>query len=124
MTLANNYHECQIEVKAVIPGSLNSFIYAYCKTVGCPESLEPYFIRKSVSFVKMSKYVVMNLASDFDLWYRKNQESPDLMQVLARIIKDEDGRTETYCQCPMSHKLYSSPFTISGCSFELVLVTR
>lgn len=127
MELVANYHDCKIEVKAVIPGSLSSFIYAYCKTVNCPESLEPHFIRKTVSFAKLAKYVRMNLSNDFDLWYRKNEDSPALLEVLATMINTEDGRTETYkvpAANPFTLPLVSAPFRFKGWDLDLVLVQR
>lgn len=124
MTLQHNYHDCKIEVKAVIPGSLSSFLYAYCKTVDCPETLEPHFIRKVVSFAKLSRYVRLHLTNDFDGWYRQNEDSAALCQVLATIINTEENRTETYKQHDAPKKLVSQPFTVSGIPFEMILVSR
>jgi len=124
MQLQNNYHDCKLEVIAVIPGSLSSFLYAYCKTVNCPEQLEKAYIRKAVSFAKLSRFVRLNITNDFDGWYRMNEDSQNLCDVLANIINNEDNRTEIYRQPAPAKKLVSTPFYISGCNLELVLVQR
>ena len=93
---SNTYENYKLEAKAVIPGSLSSFIWVYCKTKNVPDAQEPAFTRKVVTFTELSKYVRMNIANDFDLWYRKNEDSPELLQVLGNIINTKDGRTEPY----------------------------
>ena len=95
-SLNANYHDCKLQVHATAPGSLSSFIYAYCHTINVPESLEPYFIRKAISFVKLSKYVRKNITNDFDCWYRASENSQALNEVLATMINTADGRNETY----------------------------
>lgn len=121
MTPNTNYHECKLEVKAVIDGSLSSFVYAYCKTINCPEQLEPYYIRRAVSFAKIARYVRLNITNDFDGWYRINEASSALNEVLANIINAEDNRTEIYRQ-QTTKKLVSAPFSMAG--LQMLLVYR
>jgi hypothetical protein len=118
-----NYHEFKLEVKAVIPGSLSSFIYAYCKTCGMPTHLEPAFIRKAISFAKLSRYVVKYVTNDFDGWYRANEDSEVLFSVIAKIINTEDNRTLNYPATSPSRKLISDPFVFKGSDMQYVLVS-
>lgn len=119
--LNNNYHNCKIECKAVTPGTLSSFIYAYCKTVNVPEHMERAFIRKAVSFAKLAKYVRLNLTNDFDTWYRINEDSQTLCDVLTSIINIEDCRNETYNHIVPGKKKVSETFYFSGVNIPYVL---
>jgi hypothetical protein len=121
MQLNPNYHDCKLEVKAIMDGSLSSFLWAYCKTVSCPTYLEPYFIRKVISFSKLSKYVRVSITNDFDNWYRINKDSSVLNDVVAAIINTEESRTEVYCQYP-GRKSISKPFKFTNSDLEFVLV--
>lgn len=124
MQLQNNYRDCKLTVKAVVPGSLSSFLYAYCKTQNCPEQLENSFIRKAVSFVKLARFVREYITNDFDGWYRTNEDSEALCEVMATIINARDGRTEIYKQPAPVKQLVSNSFAVPGIPFELVLVAR
>lgn len=120
-----NYHDCKLTVKAVLPGSLSSFLYAYCKTVNVPEQLEPAYIRKGVSFAKLSRYVRLHLTNDFDSWYRLNEDSPALCDVLANIINTEENRTEIYSEpkkSPQPQPWVSQPFYSATLGVNVVLV--
>lgn len=119
MSLNANYHDCKLEVKGIIQGSLSSFLWAYCKTINCPAHLEPYFIRKAISFVKLAKYVRANITNDFDGWYRVNEDSQTLCDVMATIINNEDGRTAVY-----GAPLVSAPFRVAGINMDFVLVSK
>jgi hypothetical protein len=121
MACRPNYHECKIEVKAVVPGSLSSFIYAYCKTINC--EWERYFIRKAVSFSKLSKYVKVHITKDFDAWYRKHEDSQILFDVLSNLINVEEGRTKLYYKPNPNRKLISSEFYISGFNLPMILIS-
>lgn len=118
MSFTNGYQNYQLEVKAVTPGSLSSFLWAYCKTKNVPDHVEHAFIRKSISFAKLSAYVRLNLANDFDLWYRKNEDSPELLQVLSKIINDADGRIDIY----QPVRMVSQSFNLPGFPLRVVLV--
>lgn len=123
---SNTYENYKLEAKAVIPGSLSSFIWVYCKTKNVPDAEEPAYIRKVVTFYELSKYVRMNLANDFDLWYRKNEDSPELLQVLSNIVNAKDGRAATYFpDQPFGQPSQKTePFTIAGVPVTMVLVKR
>lgn len=118
----SKYHECIIEVVGITPGSLTSFLYAYCRTIGAPENVEPYMLRKAVSFVKLARYVRTNITNDFDGWYRKNESSATLCEVLAKIINTEENRTEAYSFPDSERQLRSQPFYFSGGGMQYVLV--
>lgn len=123
MTQPNTYQNYKLAVKAVAPGSLSTFLYAYCKTQNCPDNMEQAFIRKAISFAKLARYVRTHITNDFDGWYRANEDSEALCQVMAAIINTEDDRTEIYKPAP-AKQLVSNSFTLAGIPFEMVLVSR
>jgi len=90
--LVRNYHDCKLEVYNVQPGALSSFIYAYCFTPGIPKEIEPYPIRKKVSFTELKKHVIENICNDFSAWYDNNICSTSLLEVLKTIINNRESR--------------------------------
>lgn len=121
MTMTNTFQNYKLTVKATIPGSLSSFIWAYCKTENMPESMERAFIRKVVTFAELSRFVRANITNDFDGWYRINEDSTTLHEVCALIINTKDGRTETYKTAPA--RVVSNQFHIPGFPLPMVLVS-
>jgi hypothetical protein len=125
-TFSNTYQNYKLSAKATIPGSLSSFLYVYCKTLNCPDSEEPAFTRKAVSFNDLAKYVRLHLTNDFDLWYRKNEDSPVLLEVLSNIINTKDGRTRAYFPAQPfgqpSNK--TEAFMLPGFPMPIVLVQK
>ncbi len=121
MHFQNTYQNFKLEVKAVIPGSLSCFMWAYCKTINCPEVNEPYFIRKAISFWKLSKYIRTHISNDFDSWYQVNQDSQALCEVLSTIINSEEGRVEIYNRQPHIDSVRPT-FRFEGINMDFVLV--
>jgi len=90
--LVRSYHDCKIEVYNAMPGALSSYLYAYCITPGIPKDIEPYPIRKKVTFTELKKHVEENITNDFSLWYEKNKNSINLLEVLKSIINTKEER--------------------------------
>ena len=113
---SNTYENFKLTVKATMPGTLSSFIYAYCKTLNVPEQSERAFIRKAVSFADLSRYVRTHITNDFDGWYRMNEDSPVLHEVCANIINAKDNRVNVYQPAKVAPTYFYLP------SFPLAMV--
>ncbi len=118
----NTYQHYLLTVKFTVDGSFSSFFWAYCKTANMSENMEPAYIRKAVKFAELKKYVIENITNDFEGWFRANESTETLFQVVANFINKIEMRTAIYTAPSTSKKTISEPFLFKGSNLQYVLV--
>jgi hypothetical protein len=93
---AAQYNDCKLMCLGVVNGSLPSFLHAYFRTQGANVTIEPYRIRKNISFTRLKRYVQENITNNFEAWYQANKFSYSLCEVIANMVNRDENRTQVF----------------------------